>query len=124
VHEATVADRSEQEWESEIEAENAGTQIAIGERDRMARTERDVVIHTAIFTERDFAFGAAIKVVKYGPGHSALGDGPQICDADRAARDDGAGRLSHSVKPVSAASLKKVDSIIEEIHQEIGRLLF
>src|SRR5260370_123404 len=67
VHQAAVADRSEHEWESEIEAENAGAQVAIGDGDRMARAEGDVVIDAAILAERDFAFGAPIKVVEDGP---------------------------------------------------------
>ena len=101
VHEAAVADGGEQEWESEIETEDASAQVAIGKRDRMARAKSDVLVHTAIFAEGDFAFGAAIKVVEYSPGHAAFGDGTEVCDADHVGRGDGAGRLSHSVTPVS-----------------------
>jgi len=82
VHQAAVADRSEQERESEIEAENAGAQVAIGDGDRMARAECDVLIDAAIFAEGDLAFGAAIEVVEDGPGHTALREGAEICDAD------------------------------------------
>ena len=95
MHEAAVADGGEQERESEIEAENAGAQVAIGERDRVARTEGDVLIDAAIFAEGNLAFGAAIKVIEDGFGHAALGDGSEICDADHARRGDGTGGSSH-----------------------------
>ena len=64
---------------------------AIGERDRVARTEGNVVIDAAIFAQGDLAFGAAIKVIEDGLGHAALGDGAEIGDADDAGRGDGAG---------------------------------
>jgi hypothetical protein len=88
VHQAAVANRSKQERESEIEAENAGAQVAIGDSDRMAGAEGDIVIHSAIFAERDLAFGAAIEIVEDGPGHAALGEGAEICNADYAGRGD------------------------------------
>jgi len=111
MHEAAVADGSEHEWESEIEAENAGAQVAIGDGDRMARAEGDVLIDAAIFAEGDLAFGAAIKVVEDGPGHAATGEGAEICDADYAGRGDGAGGSSHSVM---SSSLKQIDGITDE----------
>jgi hypothetical protein len=88
VHQAAVADGSEQEWESEIEAENTGAQVAIGDGDRMARAEGDVLIDAAIFAECDLAFGAAVEIVEHGARHSALGEGAEICDADYAGRGD------------------------------------
>src|SRR6202795_95288 len=104
VHQAAVADGSEQEWESEIEAENAGAQVAIADGDRMARSEGDVLIDAAIFAECDLAFGAAIKVVEEAPGHAGWGGGAEICDADHAGRGDGAGGSSHSVMSVMGSS--------------------
>jgi len=101
VHEAAVADGGEQERESEIEAENAGAQVAIGDGDRMARSEGDVLIDAAIFSECNLAFGAAIKVVENGPGHAALGEGAKIRDADHSGRGDGARGSSHSMMAVS-----------------------
>jgi hypothetical protein len=69
----------------------------------MAGTEGDVLIDAAIFAEGDLAFGSAVQVVEDGPGHAALGEGAEICDADHAGRGDGAGGLSHSVMAVSGA---------------------
>src|SRR5258708_2117877 len=100
VHQAAVADRSQQEWEREIEAENAGAQVAIGDGDRMAGAEGDVFIDAAIFSECDLAFGAAIEIVEDRPGHTALGEGAKICDADHAGRGGGAGGSGHSVMSV------------------------
>jgi hypothetical protein len=78
MHEAAVADRSEQEWELEIEAQNAGAEAAIGERDGVARAEGNVLIHAAIFAEGNFALGASVEVIEDGFGHTALGDGAEV----------------------------------------------
>jgi hypothetical protein len=72
MHEAAVADRGEQERESEIEAKNACAQVAVGERDGVARPEGDVLINAAVFAQRNFAFGAAIEVIEDGAGTRRL----------------------------------------------------
>jgi hypothetical protein len=95
VHEPAVANGSEQERESEIEAKNACAQAAMVERDRVSRTESDVVIDAAVLAEGHLVFGATIKVIEDGFGHAALGDGPEISDADDARRGNGTGRSSH-----------------------------
>jgi hypothetical protein len=100
VHQPAVANRSQQEWQSEIEAEDAGTQIAISERYRMAWTKSNIVIHAATFAESDLAFGAPIKVVKDGSGHTATGERTKVRDADYTGRRDGAGGSSHGAIPV------------------------
>ena len=96
VHEAAVANGSEQERESEIEAENAGAQVAMVEGDGVTRTEGEVLIDAATFAEGDLAFGAAIEVIEDGLGHAALGDGAEISDADYARRGDGTGGWRHA----------------------------
>jgi hypothetical protein len=89
VHEAAVSNGSQQEWESEIEAEDAGAQGTISEGDGVARTEGDVLIDAAILAEGHLTIGAAIKVVEYGLRHAPLGDGSEISDADNTRRGDG-----------------------------------
>jgi hypothetical protein len=89
VHEAAVSNGSEQEGETEIEAENAGAQGAISEGDCVARTEGDVLIDAAILAEGHLTVSASIKVVENGPGNATLGDGTEISDADDARRGDG-----------------------------------
>jgi hypothetical protein len=91
VHEAAVSNGSQQERESEIEAEDASAQGTVSEGDRMTRAEGDVLIYAAILAEGDFAFGAAIEVIEDGAGHAALGDGAEISDADDARRGHGLG---------------------------------
>jgi hypothetical protein len=95
VHEPAVANGREQEGQSEIDAKNARAQVAIGERDRVPRTEGDVLIDAAIFAERYFAFGATIKVIEDGFGNAPLGDSSEISDADYVRGGDGTGRSSH-----------------------------
>jgi hypothetical protein len=82
MHEAAVANGCQQEWQSEIEAEDASAQGAIGECYGMARTEGDVLIHAAIFAQRDFAFRAPIQIVEDGPGHTPLGERTKVGNAD------------------------------------------
>jgi hypothetical protein len=96
MHEAAVANGSEQERESEIEAENAGAQVAMVEGDGVTRTEGEVLIDAATFAEGDFAFGAAVEVIEDGFGHAPLGDGSEISDADDARRGDGTGGWRHA----------------------------
>jgi hypothetical protein len=95
MHEPAVANGSQQEGESEIEAKNACAQAATVERDCVSRTEGDVVIDTAVFAEGNLPFGAAIKVIEDGFGQAALGDGSEISDGDDARRGDGTSRSSH-----------------------------
>jgi hypothetical protein len=64
VHQAAVADGSEQEGESEIETEDAGVQIAIVEGDGVTGTEGDVLIDAATFAEGNFTFGPTIEVIE------------------------------------------------------------
>ena len=77
VHEAAVADGSEQKWQREIEAENAGARGAMVEGDGVARAEGDVLIDAGVFAQGDFAFGAAIEVIEDGGGDAAFGDGTE-----------------------------------------------
>jgi hypothetical protein len=95
VHEPALANRSEQEGESEIEAKNACAKVTIGERYRVSGTKGDILIEAAILAKGDLAFGATIKVIEDGIGQTALCDGPEISDADDARRSDGTGRSSH-----------------------------
>jgi hypothetical protein len=96
MHEAAVANGSEQEREREIEAENAGAQVAMVEGHGVAGTEGEVLVDAAIFVEGDFAFCAAIEVIEDRFGHAALGDGAEISDADDARRGDGTGGWRHA----------------------------
>jgi hypothetical protein len=100
VHQPAVANRSQQEWQSKIAAENAGTQIAIGERYRMAWTESDILIYAATVPESNLTFGAAIKIVKDGSGHAATGERTKVRDTYYTGRRDGAGGSSHGAIPV------------------------
>src|SRR6202034_1509245 len=91
MHKPAIPDRSQQKWKSEIEAENAGTQIAGRDRDRMARTERHVFIDPATLAQRNLALSAAVKVIEDRSRHAAFCDRAEISNADHAGRSDGAG---------------------------------
>jgi hypothetical protein len=71
---------TERTGRGEVEAQDAATQVAIGKRDCVARTECDVLKGAAILAERDLAFGASVEVVEHRPGHSATRHG---ADASR-----------------------------------------
>ena len=82
MHEPAVSDGREQERKSELEAKNRRAQAAVRNRYRMARAKSNVVEYPAILAEGDFAFGAAIEVIKHGLRNSFACDGPEIFDAN------------------------------------------
>ncbi len=82
VHQPAVAHRSQKRWEGDIKAENPRAQIQLGERDRVARTEGDVVEDAAVLAQRDFSIGAAIEVIEDWPRKPALRQRPEIADTD------------------------------------------
>ena len=49
----------------EVEAQNAGPQLAIRNRNRMARPECHILKGAAILAKRDLAPGAAVQIVKH-----------------------------------------------------------
>ncbi len=81
VHQTAVSDRGKQEGEGKVEAQDAGPQIALRDRDRMARSERHLLERAAILSKRDLAFGAAVQIVKHGFRHPATRHRSQIIDA-------------------------------------------
>jgi hypothetical protein len=48
----------------------------------MARTERHVFEHPTIFTQGDFAFGAAVQIIENRFLQLPVSDRPEVCDAD------------------------------------------
>lgn len=55
----------------------------------MPRTKGNIVEHAAILPQRDFAFRAAIQIIKDGFGYAFAGYCPQIGNANHARRSDG-----------------------------------
>jgi hypothetical protein len=86
MHKAAVSDRSKQERKRKIEAQNARTQTAVRDRDRMPRSKRDVIKYPAILTQRDFAFGAAVEVVEYRFWHPLPGYGAEVFNTNNTGR--------------------------------------
>jgi hypothetical protein len=95
MHEPAVSDRREQERKSKIEAQDARSQVALRDRDRMPRPKRDVVKYPAIFPERYLAFGSTIKVVEHRFRHPLAGDEPEVLDANHLWRCYGPGSSCH-----------------------------
>src|ERR1700685_478968 len=90
MHEAAVADRSQQKRQGEIESENTRAQIALGKGDCMTWAQSYVFEYATVFAQRDFAFGAAVQVVEDSPGQSASRQRSEVCDTDDAGSSDGA----------------------------------
>jgi hypothetical protein len=82
MHEAAVADGSEQKRQSKVKAKNARAQCASRNRDRMPRPKRDVFENAAVFAQRYLALGAAIQIIKHRLWYAPLRDWPEILDAD------------------------------------------
>jgi hypothetical protein len=99
MHQTAIAYGSEHGGKRNVEAQNAGSQIAIGQGYGMARAESDVVEDPAVFAQRDLAVSAAIQVIKNRPGESAASEGPEIVDTDDAGRCHCTFRSSHWLVP-------------------------
>jgi hypothetical protein len=84
MHEAAVADGSQQKREGEIKSQNAGPKIALGQRDRVTRAQCDILKYAAVLSQRNFAFGATVQIVEHGPRQAAARQRPEIGDADDA----------------------------------------
>src|SRR5260370_1221408 len=95
VHDTAVSHGGKQEGKGKVEAQNAGTQIAIRNRDRMAGPECHVFKGATILAKRNLAFGAAVQIVKNGFRHSSTRQRPEILDANNPGGCYFAGRSSH-----------------------------
>ncbi len=69
----------------------------------MTRAEGDVIEHAAILTQRDFAIGAAVQVIKNRPRKPLLGQGPEIVNTDDMGRCDFTCRSGHLLFRTAAA---------------------
>src|SRR6202030_245185 len=65
-----------------VEPQDAGSQINFNQGYGMPRAEGDVIENTAILTQRDFATGAPVQIVKNRPRKSLLGQRPEIVNTD------------------------------------------
>src|SRR5581483_2972343 len=95
MHEAAVSDRREHEWQRKIEAQNPCAQIASRKRDGMPRTKCNVVKYPAILAECDFAFSAAIEVVKYRLRYSFARNRTEVFNANDTRRCHRSGGSCH-----------------------------
>src|SRR5580700_4842041 len=86
MHKPAVPDRSQHERHRKVETEHTPVQVASGDSDGMARPERHVFEHPAIFTQRDFAFGAAIQIIENRFRQLPVSDRAEICDANHPRR--------------------------------------
>jgi hypothetical protein len=86
MHQPAITHGSQQEGKLQIEAEHARTKIALRHRNRVPGPERHIVEDAAILAQGNFAFGAAIKVVKYRFWQSFPRDGPEVINANDARR--------------------------------------
>jgi hypothetical protein len=77
-------------------AKHGGPQIAIREGYRVAGSKGYIVKDTAIFSQRNFAFGAAIQIIENHLGEPPLRCAPQIMDIHDMWRVDG--RHAHSLQ--------------------------
>jgi hypothetical protein len=95
MHQAAVAYRREKKRKGKFEAQNASAQIAVGNRNRMARAEGHVIKNPAIFTKCNFALGAAIQVIEYRFRDALAGDGAEVFNANNSGGRDSASGSRH-----------------------------
>ena len=99
MHEPAIAHGREHEWKRKIEAQNRSAQTAIGEGYGMTRTKGHVIENSAILAQRDFAFGAAIEIIKNRLWNALTRDGTKIFDADNSGGSYRACASSHLQMP-------------------------
>ena len=68
--------------QGQVEAQHARAQVALRQRDGVARPEGHVLERAAVLAKRDLAFRASVEIVEDGAGHATAGQGPEIFDAD------------------------------------------
>jgi hypothetical protein len=95
VHQAAVADGSEQTREGQIEADDADAEIAFVEGDGVAWAKEDVVEGAGVFAQRCFVVGSAIEVIENGAREAALGDAAKILNIHYAGRAESVGSKGH-----------------------------
>jgi hypothetical protein len=84
MHQAAISNGSQKKRQSQIEAENARAQIAVGECNGVTRAKGDVIVNTAIFAQCNFALGPAIQIVKDRTGDASLRNLTEVGNADDA----------------------------------------
>jgi hypothetical protein len=103
MHQAAVAYRGQQGGEGHVEPQDAGSQINFSQGYRLTRAKRDVIENAAIFTQRDFATGAPVQIVKNWPRKPLLGQRPEIVNTDDMGRCDFTCRSGHWLFRTAAA---------------------
>ena len=98
VHQAAVPDWCEHERKRKVKAQNAGAQAALGKGDCVARPEGDVVEYSAILPQRDFAFGASVKIIEDWLRKSFTRDRTEVFNANHPGRGNGPCGACHSGK--------------------------
>jgi len=84
IHHAGIAYWREDRGKRKIERQDASADVALGNGDGPAGAERDVVEDAAIFTQSDFAVGAAVEIVEDDAREAALRHFAEIVDIDDA----------------------------------------
>jgi hypothetical protein len=84
MHQAAIADWSEQKGNRQIESKNARPQIAIRFHHRLTRTESYIVEDAAVFAKRYLAFGASIEIIEDGLRNSVFCDPAKVIDTNDA----------------------------------------
>src|SRR2546426_3890637 len=84
MHEAAVADGSEQNRNGKVDSQHAGPKIATRNCHGLARPERDAVKRAAVLFQRGFPFGAAVEIVEDHLRQTAPRQRPQVLNVDDA----------------------------------------
>jgi hypothetical protein len=99
MHEAAVANGSQQEWKGQAETEHRGAQAALRNRHGVTRPKRYIIKYSAIFAKGDFPFGSAIQIIENGFRNSPARDRPEIFDAYNPGGCYGSGSSRHLQRP-------------------------
>ena len=100
MHQAAVADGSQQRRKRKVEPEHARPQIAGRHGYRLTRPERERLECPAVLAQRDFVFGAAVDVIEHRLRQAPPRQRSQVLDIDDTRRRYFARLCSHRPAPV------------------------
>ena len=84
MHQPAVPHRRKQKRKSKIEPQNPRVQIALRDRNRMPRPERNVAKDPAILPQRNLALGAPVEIVEYRFRHTLARNRTEVFNANHA----------------------------------------
>src|ERR1700687_3227093 len=86
MHQSAVTDGCQNRWKRQVSGKNSSSKITLRNCNCLARSKGEVVENATILAQGEFAFGAAVEIVKDNLGEPALRQIAEVLDIDDAGR--------------------------------------